>query len=146
QVFARGDVGNHGTAGGLEESRHYGFQQQERIDEPDHRGGADQEHRKHDDHASEVGDDHHVLAAQPVIDDARGGSDKGLRQNLQHEGEGDGTGAAGELQQQSVNGQGIEPIANLADDLGHPKPAEIEVTAQQASVGGERNTADFDFG
>src|SRR5581483_5947864 len=64
---------------------------------------------------------------------------EGLRQHLQHEGKGDRAWLSGQLQQQAVNGERIEPVANFTDNLRGPEAAEIAVVTQQPSVGRYRH-------
>ena len=45
-----------------------------------------------------------------------------------------GAGFSRELQQETVNGEGIEPIPNFADDLGEPEAAEVAVPSDKAQV------------
>ena len=122
--FLGDDVGDHGTVGGLEEGGADGFEEEQRIDQPDHGGGAHQQHAEDDEEARQVGADHDALAADAVVDHAGGGRGEGAGQHLQDDGEADGLGlAAGEIEQQVVDGQGVEPVAEFADDLGEPEQA-----------------------
>ena len=86
---------------------------------------------------NEVRGDHDVLAPDAIIQHARGGSDQSRRQHLQHQRQADGLRFAGELQQEAVEGDDVEPVAQLADDLGQPQTAEVPVVPEQPAVGGE---------
>jgi hypothetical protein len=56
---------------------------------------------------------------------------------LQNDGEGDSLGlAAGEVEEEMVNGEGVEPVAELADDLGDPEEAVVAIVAKEGEVRG----------
>ena len=54
-------------------------------------------------------------------------------------------GVPGQLQQQRINRQRVKPVANFADDLRHPEPAEIAIASQQLGVGTKRDGWDNVF-
>ena len=57
---------------------------------------------------------------------------------MANDGEGDGLGlAAGEIEEEMVDGEGVEPVAELADDLGDPEEAVVAVAAKEGEVAGE---------
>ena len=123
---------------GLEEGGADGLDEKQRVDQPDHGRRADQQHAEHDEEAHQVGADHDALAADAVVEDAGGGGGEGAGENLQHHGEADGLGlAAGEIEQEIVDGEGVEPVAQFADDLGEPEEAVVAVAAEEGEVGGE---------
>ena len=62
------------------------------------------------------------------------GAAKTLRQLLQHHRQGDGLRAAGQFQQQAVDGDRVKPVAQFADDLGGPQQPEVAVVANQPPV------------
>jgi hypothetical protein len=43
----------------------------------------------------------------------------------------------GEIEQQVVDREGVEPVAELAHDLGQPEPPEVAVAAYQSQVRGQ---------
>ena len=78
------------------------------------------------------------------LSDAGGGGGEGAGEHLQDHGEADGLGlAAGEIEQQIVDGEGVEPVAQLADDLGEPEEAVVAVAAKEREVGGEHAVARY---
>ena len=86
---------------------------------------------------ADVGADHDALAADAVVEDAGGGRGEGAGENLQNDGEPDCLGlAAGEFEQEVVDGERVEPVAEFADDLGEPEEAEVAVAAEEREVGG----------
>ena len=123
---------------GLEERGADGFDEKQRVDQPDHGGSADQQHAEDDEEAHEVGADHDALAADAVVEDAGGGGGEGAGENLKNDGEAHRLGlAAGEFEQEIVDGEGVEPVAEFADDLSEPEEAEVAVVAEEREVGGE---------
>ncbi len=64
------------------ESGQQRFGHKQWIDQPDRLLRPHQQHAEHDEHSSEVGDDHDVFAAQAIVDDSGGGTDERLRQDL----------------------------------------------------------------
>ena len=75
-------------------------------------GRADQQHAEDDEEAHQVGADHDALAADAVVEDAGGGRGEGAGENLQHDGECHGLGlAAGEFEEEIVDGESVEPVA-----------------------------------
>src|SRR6266487_1875666 len=113
-IFTLDDVRDHGTASRLEKGGQQRFGYQQRIDQPDH---FFRTHEEHDEHASEVGGNHDVFAAQAIVDYPGGGTDERLWQDLQDQSQGNRAGTTRKLQQQVVDGQRVEPIANFADNL-----------------------------
>ena len=117
----RDNVGNDGAVGRLEEGRTHRFNEQQRIDQPDHPGCAHAQHAQHHEEARDIGADHDGSATDAVVDHARGGGRENLRQHLQHHRERHGLRfAAGKFQQQVVDGQSVEPVAEFADHLRDP--------------------------
>ena len=47
----------------------------------------------------------------------------------------------GQVEQQAVDREGVEPVSVFADDLGDPKPTEIRILANQSKI-----VADADAG
>ena len=126
------DVGDDGAVRGLEEGGADGLDEKQRVDQPDHGRRAHQQHAEDDEEAHQIGADHDALAADAVVEDAGGGGGEGAGENLEDDGEADGLGlAAGEIEQQIVDGEGVEPVAELADDLGEPEEAVVAVAAKQ---------------
>ena len=81
------------------------------------------------------------LAADAVVDDPGRGRDEGLRQHLQHHRQPHRLRAvARQIEQQAVDRQRVEPVADLADDLRQPQAGGSCGCAQQAPVGGERRS------
>ena len=59
------------------------------------------------------------------------GATKVLGQHLQHQREADGLGfAAGEIEQEIVEGEDVEPVAQLTDDLSQPQAAVVAVARE----------------
>src|ERR1035437_6100140 len=137
------DVGDDGTVRGLEEGGADGLDEEQRVDQPDHGWSADQQHAEDDEEAHQIGADHDALAADAVIEHAGGGGGEGAGENLQDDGEGDGLGlAAGEIEQEIVDGEGVEQVADFADDLGEPEETVVAVLAEEGEVGGEHGKMD----
>src|SRR5581483_7108501 len=59
---------------------------------------------------------------------------KRLRQHPQHQPDRNRLRASCQLQQQAEDGDGVEPVSDLADDLCHPQLAKVAVAAHQAAV------------
>ena len=128
---------------GLEEGGADGFDEEQRVDQPDHGGSADQQHAEDDEEARQVGADHDALAADAVVEHAGGGGGEGAGEDLQDDGESHGLGlAAGEIEQEIVDGESVEPVAEFADDLGEPEEAVVAVVAEEREVGGEHGRMD----
>ncbi len=135
-LFGRCDIGDDRRAARLKQPPANGFRKEQQEQQPQRTARAHQQHGEHDHGARQIGEDHHLLAAEAVIDDARGRGGEGLRQHLHQEREGEELRAAGEFQQEAEDGDGVEPVAQLADDLREPQQPEIAVGAEQARVGG----------
>ena len=57
-----------------------------------------------------------------------------MRQYLKYERQRDGRRFPGQVEEQAIDGKGVEPVSVLADNLGNPEPAEIGITSDQAKV------------
>jgi len=106
---------------GLKEGGGDGLDEEQRVDQPNHRRCAHEQHTEHDENADDVGADHDALAAQSIVDHAGGRRGERAGKHLEHNCECDGLRlAAGEFEQQMIDGESVEPIAQLADNLGEP--------------------------
>ena len=83
------------------------------------------------------------FAADAVVEHAGGGGGEGTGEDLEDDGESHGLGlAAGEFEQEIVDGQGVEPVAEFAHDLGHPEEAVVAIVAEEREVSGEHGEMD----
>src|ERR1039458_1513929 len=63
---------------------------------------------------------------------------EGAGEHLQDDGERHGLGlAAGEIEQEIVEGEGVKPVAQFTDDLGDPQETVVAVAAEEREVAGE---------
>ncbi len=136
-VFLGGNTGNNRVSSRLEERGHHGFQQQQGINYRDQPCRAHQQHGTDDHHTHEVGEDHDPTPAQAIVDCSCQWSHQGLRQHLQHQGQRHRGSTAGEIEQQAVDGEGIKPVADFADDLCEPQFAKVVVLAGEAKILGQ---------
>ena len=98
-------------------------------------GTADEQEPEHDEGAREVAHDHHRAAVEAVGDEAREWAEEDHRQKACDEHEPDGAArAARDFEDKRVEGDGVEPIAELAHDLPEPQQAEVAVAAKQFHV------------
>ena len=81
-----------------------------------------------------VGDDHQAPPVHAIDDNARERTDDRDRQKLHNHHPGDGRGRAGEVQQQGIHGDRVEPVAQLRDRLPDEEQAEVAVAAEEREV------------
>jgi hypothetical protein len=130
-------LGMRGAVRGLEEGGTDGLGEKQRVDQPDHGRSAHEQHAEDDEEAHQVGADHDAATADAVVEHAGGGGGEGAGEHLQDDGEGDGLGlAAGEIEEEMVDGEGVEPVAEFADDLSDPEEAVVAIVAEEGEVRG----------
>ena len=76
------------------------------------------------------------LRLHAIVDDAGCRANESLGKDLQHQRQRDRTRPPGQLQQQTVNCQSVEPVADFADDLRQPKPPKVPVNPHQPQIRG----------
>jgi hypothetical protein len=115
--------------------RAQGFDEQQRENQPDHARRAHGQHSQHHEKAREIGADHDGLAADAIVDHARGGRGQGAGQHLQDYGQADRLGfVASKIEEQMINSQRVKPVAQFADHLGNPEQAIVAVVAEESGV------------
>jgi hypothetical protein len=97
-------------------------------------GAADEQEAEHDERAQHVARDHDGAAAHEVGDDAGERPQHDGRHEARDEHEADGAARLRQLQHERVDGDGVEPVAELADDLPEPQLSEVAVAPQQLRV------------
>ena len=96
-----------------------------------HQQQAEDQHAAH-----EIGDDHQPPAVHAIDDDAGHRPDDRDRQELHDHHPGDGRGRSGEVEQQRVHRDGVEPVAELGDRLAEEQQPEVPVGAKKREVHG----------
>ena len=89
---------------------------------------------EHYDSARDVARDHYVTAVEAVGDDAGERPQNDARQKARDEHEADGAPRTRQTQNEREQGDGVEPVAELADDLAEPEQTEVAVAPQQLDV------------
>ena len=132
EVWYRGALGRVEEGGDREERR------ADDVDDGERPPTARQHEAEREGGAREVGGDHHAAAVHAVNDDARDGAEQEERQVARNRVEGDGAPdllRVGELDGEREDGDVVQPVADLGDDLPRPEPAEVGVLPEQAAVG-----------
>ena len=90
---------------------------------------------EHHDAAQQVRGDHQRAPVDAIDDDARHRTDDGERQELHDHHPRDGRRGPGQVEQQRVDGNGAEPVAELRDRLADEEQPVISVRPEQCEVG-----------
>src|SRR5439155_18389463 len=88
------------------------------------------EKRRNGGGANDVREDHELPARKPIDEESSQGPDHGGGGELQHEHEGEGPGGPPASVQSGGDSQGVDPVAEVRDGLGSPKPHEGSVVAE----------------
>ncbi len=125
------DVRNRRGACRLEEAARADRHGRDDVGEPDHRWRPDEEEAQDDDPADEIGGDHDSPPIEAIDHEPGGGPDERDRQKLHDHQQRDRRGRADQLEQERVQGDVVEPVAELADDLTKPEQPEVPVVPEQ---------------
>ena len=87
-------------------------------------------------YAKWYGHDHHAPAVHAIDDDAGHRPDDGDRQVLRDHHPGDSRGRSGEVEQERVHSDGIEPVAELGDRLAEEEQPEVPIGTKKREVHG----------
>jgi hypothetical protein len=84
--------------------------------------------------ADHVREDHDAHAIEPIDHDAGNRTDQRDRHELHRHHDPDRRGRPGDVEEQRVNGNGIEPVTQLTDHLTGPQEAQIPIAPQQLEI------------
>ena len=99
------------------------------VNEPQLISTTNKQKAQYHESTQQVRPDHDLLAAEPVGNHTGNGSEEKARNEARDEKKTDVTTRAGKLKDDRVEGDGIEPVAHLTDDLAEPQLPETAIPA-----------------
>src|SRR5205085_830679 len=127
-----------GALGRVEEGRDGEERRAYRVDDRERREARREQEAERENGACDVGRYHHAASVHAVNDDAREGAEEEEREVSRYRVERDRAPDATrvrELYDEREDGDVVQPVADLGDDLPRPEPPEVRVRREPFSIG-----------
>jgi len=134
QFASAGDVRNDSAPGWDEHGADDHLKRSERVQPADFGRFVDDHEAEHDERSSQIRHDHQKAPVEAVDQESRERRRQGEWEDLDDECEPEREGGSGQLPDQRVEGDRIQPIAEEGGDIGHPQTPKRTVRAQEFGI------------